>query len=44
MAIAEKHLAKKYNKPGYDVVDHHTYVLCGDGDLQEGVALEGSLV
>lgn len=40
MAIAEAHLAKKYNKPGYDVVDHYTYVLCGDGDLQEGVALE----
>lgn len=40
MAMAEKHLAAKYNKPGFDVVDHHTYALCGDGDLMEGVAAE----
>ena len=40
MAIAETHLASQFNKPGYDVIDHHTYVICGDGDLQEGVALE----
>ncbi|MBM7452960.1 transketolase [Acholeplasma morum] len=40
MAIAETHLAAKFNKEGYEVVDHFTYVLCGDGDLQEGVALE----
>lgn len=40
MAIAEKALAAKFNKPGYDVVDHYTYVLCGDGDLQEGVTYE----
>jgi transketolase len=40
MAIAEKHLAAIYNKPGFDVVDHHTYVLCGDGDLMEGVSHE----
>ncbi|WP_172369643.1 transketolase [Sporosarcina jiandibaonis] len=40
MAMAEKHLAAKYNKPGFDVVDHHTYALCGDGDLMEGVAGE----
>ena len=40
MAIAEKYLANKFNKPGYDVIDHNTYVLCGDGDLQEGIAQE----
>jgi transketolase len=40
MAIAEKHLAPVYNKPGFAVVDHHTYVLCGDGDLMEGVSHE----
>ncbi len=40
MAMAEKHLAATYNKPGYDIVDHYTYALCGDGDLMEGVAGE----
>jgi transketolase len=44
MAMAEKHLAAIYNKPGYNVVDHHTYVLCGDGDMMEGLSHEvGSL-
>ncbi len=42
LAIAEKHLAAIYNKPGFEVVDHHTYVLCGDGDLMEGVSHESS--
>lgn len=40
MAMAEKHLAATYNKPGFDVIDHYTYALCGDGDLMEGVAAE----
>lgn len=40
MAMAEKHLAATYNRPGYDIVDHYTYALCGDGDLMEGVAAE----
>ncbi|WP_425380563.1 transketolase [Spiroplasma endosymbiont of Stenodema calcarata] len=40
MALAEQHLAAKFNKPGYDIIDHYTYVLCSDGDLQEGGALE----
>jgi len=40
MALAEKHLRNRYNKKGLKVVDHYTYTLCGDGDLQEGVALE----
>ncbi|MDX9690890.1 MAG: transketolase [Acholeplasmataceae bacterium] len=40
MAIAEEHLAKRFNKEGFPIVNHYTYVICGDGDLQEGVALE----
>ena len=40
MAIAEAHLSKRFNKEAYPVIDHFTYVICGDGDLQEGVALE----
>src|SRR5690606_33049588 len=40
MAIAERHLAARFNKENYPLIDHFTYVLCGDGDLQEGVALE----
>ncbi len=40
MAIAEAHLAAKYNKEEYPVFDHYTYVLCGDGDLHEGVSQE----
>src|SRR5579863_4178478 len=40
MAMAEKHLAAVYNKPGFEIVNHHTYVLCGDGDLMEGVSHE----
>ena len=33
MAMAEKHLAALYNRPGFNVVDHYTYVLAGDGDM-----------
>lgn len=40
LAIAEKHLRQKYNKEDLEIVNHKTYVLCGDGDLMEGVALE----
>lgn len=42
MALAESHLAAQYNKPNFDIVDHYTYVICGDGDLMEGVASEAS--
>ena len=42
MAMAEKHLAATYNRPGFEVVDHHTYVLCGDGDLMEGISHEAA--
>src|SRR5690606_21243803 len=37
MAIAEEHLAAKFNRPGYDIVDHYTYVLAGDGCMMEGI-------
>ena len=40
MAMAENHLASKFNKEGYNIVDHYTYALCGDGCLMEGVAYE----
>lgn len=40
LAIAEAHLAAKFNKQACDIIDHYTYVLCGDGDLQEGVTME----
>src|SRR3990172_1897551 len=40
MAIAETHLAARYNRPGYDIVNHFTYVMASDGDLMEGVTHE----
>ena len=40
LATAEKHLAAVYNHENHTPVDHHTYVLCGDGDLMEGVSHE----
>ncbi len=40
MAIAERVLAAEFNRPGFDVVDHHTYVLLGDGCMMEGVSHE----
>jgi transketolase len=40
MAIAECWLADRFNRPGFKVVDHHTYAFAGDGDLMEGVAME----
>jgi transketolase len=42
MAMAERHLAATFNKPGYHIVDHYTYAICGDGDLMEGVASEAA--
>ncbi len=42
MAIAEKHLAAKFNRNDIDVINHYTYVLCGDGDLQEGITAEAA--
>jgi transketolase len=42
MALAEAHLAARYNRDDLRVVDHHTYVIASDGDLMEGVASEAS--
>ncbi len=42
MALAEAHLAARYNRPGHEVVDHRTYVIASDGDMMEGVASEAS--
>src|ERR1700738_3630027 len=44
IATAEKHLAAVYNRDTYNIIDHYTYVLCGDGHLMEGISHEtGSL-
>ena len=40
MAIAEKALAAEFNKPGFDIVDHHTWLFLGDGCLMEGISHE----
>ncbi len=42
MAMAEAHLAAKYNKENYPLVDHYTYILISDGDLQEGISHEAA--
>jgi transketolase len=42
MAMAERHLAATYNRANFNVVDHHTYVLCGDGDMMEGMSHEAA--
>lgn len=42
MAIGEQMAAARFNRPGYDIVDHYTYVLAGDGDFMEGVSAEVS--
>jgi len=42
MAIAERHLACTFNKPGFEIVDHYTYGIVSDGDLMEGVASEAA--
>ncbi|MGZ9816898.1 transketolase [Peribacillus simplex] len=42
MAMAERHLAESYNRDSYNVVDHYTYSICGDGDLMEGVSAEAA--
>src|SRR5687767_2531824 len=42
MAIAEAYLAARYNRPGYEIVNHFTYAIVSDGDLMEGVAAEAA--
>ncbi len=42
MAMAETHLAAQYNTPQQQVIDHFTYVICGDGDLMEGISHEAA--
>lgn len=42
MAMAERHLSETYNRDEYEVVNHFTYSICGDGDLMEGVSAEAS--
>ncbi len=42
MAMAEAHLAAVFNRPGHEIIDHATYVFCGDGDLMEGASHEAA--
>lgn len=42
MAMAERHLAAKFNQPGYDIVDHYTYAISGDGCMMEGISSEAA--
>ena len=42
LAMAERHLAQRFNKPGYELFNHHVYVLAGDGDMMEGVSSEAA--
>jgi transketolase len=42
MAIAQRHLAAEFNRPGNSIVDHYVYAICSDGDLQEGVSSEAA--
>ena len=40
IAMAERHLAAVFNRPNFDIIDNYTYVICGDGCLQEGISSE----
>jgi len=42
MALAERWLAHRFNRPGHEIVDHFTYVFCSDGDLMEGISHEAA--
>jgi transketolase len=41
-ALAEAHQAATFNRPGGEIVDHHTWVVCGDGDMEEGISSEAA--
>ncbi len=43
-AIAEAHLSERFNRDHFKIVDHYTYTICGDGDLEEGVAMESAAI
>ncbi len=42
MAMAERHLASRFNLPGHEIVNHFTYTMCGDGDMMEGITSEAA--
>lgn len=44
MAIAQKHLASRYNKPGFDLFDYTIYAICSDGDMMEGISSEAASI
>ncbi|MGH2863880.1 MAG: transketolase, partial [Solirubrobacteraceae bacterium] len=44
MAMAERFLAERFNRPGYELVDHDVYVICSDGDLMEGISQEAASI
>jgi transketolase len=44
MALAERYLARYFNRPGHTIIDHHTYALVSDGDVMEGVACEAASI
>ncbi len=44
MALAERFLGERFNRPAMDLVDHHTWVICSDGDLMEGISQEAASI
>ncbi len=44
MAIAERFLGERFNRPGHEVVDHNTYAICSDGDMMEGISQEAASI
>ncbi len=44
MAIAERFLAERFNRPGQEIVDHHIYAICSDGDMMEGISQEAASI
>ena len=42
MAMAERHLSARFNRTGHDIINHRTYVMCGDGDMMEGISSEAA--
>ena len=44
MAIAERFLAERFNRPGHEIVDHHVYAICSDGDMMEGISQEAASI